>query len=109
MRHDWICYTARCEFCGHAGLLKVWSEGPGWGYTATGLIAAAVNRLHPEKSVVRCLACLSSVVTLKRQFDSPHCASAICPFNSDRSQSGRMGAIVACPLHATSTRIQPRI
>ncbi len=75
MRHNWICYTTHCHSCGHAGLLQVWSDRRGWGYKTSALVVAAVNRIHPENSVmrVRCL-CLQSSVVVGQQSNSPGCA-----------------------------------
>jgi len=99
MRHDWICYTTCCQSCGHRGLLQLWSDRQGWGYAAHELLAAAINRIHPENSTLRCSACSSSVIKLERQLDSPHCASAVCRFNRERSDARSSEARLPCPMH----------
>src|SRR5689334_24619567 len=82
MQHDWVCYTTHCHSCGHEGLLQLWSDNRRWGFRTAALVVAAVNRIHPENSAMRCNACLSSVVTLVRQPNSPRCDSATCRFNT---------------------------
>src|SRR5689334_7600791 len=99
MQRDWICYTSHCHSCGHVGLLQVWSDRRGWGYATSALFVAAVSRIHPENSVMRCIACLSSMVTLERQPDSPHCASAACRFDRSRRGLERSDVEISCPLH----------
>jgi hypothetical protein len=104
MQHDWVCYTTHCTNCGHSGLLQVWSEGRGWGFATSALVVAAVSRIHPENSVMRCIACLSSVVTLERQPDSPRCASAACQFDHAPKRLKSGVADIACPMHSAAKR-----
>lgn len=84
-------------------LHQVWSDRRDWGFKTSSLVVAAVNRIHPENSVVRCMACLSSVVTLERQPNSPRCASTACRFNRVPNPLKRSTVEISCPLHRTMT------
>lgn len=106
MRHNWICYTTYCHSCGRTGLMQLWSDNGGWGYTTQALVAAAVNRIHPENSVMRCISCLSPVVTLKREPDSPQCGSTLCRYNPATRRHAGAPISIACPMHGAAQRLE---
>jgi hypothetical protein len=65
MGYVWERFEVHCRYCGRHGSLSLWS-GPQheWGFQAEGFAGLAINRLHPENSLMRCHACGSSVVAL---------------------------------------------
>ena len=65
MGYVWETFQVHCAYCGQNGRLSLWS-GPQqtWGFTAMGFAGLAVNRIHPEKSLMRCNSCGSSVAAL---------------------------------------------
>lgn len=65
MGYVWETLHVHCRYCGRNGRLSLWS-GPqqAWGFSADGFAALAVNRIHPENSLMRCHGCGSSVVAL---------------------------------------------
>ena len=85
-------------------MLQLWSDRHGWGYSTRALVAAAVNQIHPENSVMRCAACLSSVITLERRLSSPGCVSAACQFNRLPNRLKRSAVEISCPLHHATER-----
>ena len=65
MGYVWERFHVHCRYCGRNGGLSLWS-GPqqSWGFVTAGFAGLAVNRIHPENSLMRCNACGSSVVAL---------------------------------------------